>query len=738
VVEQVKLDDFCGESLGEERKEKKENDEKEQLPRELEFTGNWFIDAGILGFVNLMEEVYGWSLKELQERIKENPEVVYYGYFPFAYLFRRSIISGVHKLQEKLRDMLRRTREKKSKIDEKIEKKKENLDNTKSPRRKQKMEAQIKELEQQVREFEELITGISNYISLLDRELHSLKREFKTRVEAILKDYNNFIKQYRNSLFTCSEWIYTVLPKNRDGRLNRRLEKILDIAVKLNLIEKNRNEQQILKLLPTDSSFNIYPNANERNFYLYNPPKQDEYVVILYLISLLRNDVENIKLLLGIKWSDKDEEHIMKRISKFLELCKKSNLEYPKILVYMEELIESGFSKNKAIKMFFQKYKVSQEAQENLKAFLEEIYQNFRDVINRRGCLITYEVMPDSTINPFLLSPSEFSNISYTQLPTIKDIAMLLPNGFPPYILYLTFFDAFLRIYEGNTVLNIMFYTSELTVSYSINKRMKTKMKFLNISTKRRSLFDITWSAIIDELIETKSYFSLENMYLIEFENIEKLKLKGVEYIGISKLQASVIIEDSIREALNTSLKIGKDQQSSIWVLEEFIKNKSLYELILKYVHYRLGTHNGRDIYRKVSLYSLAIDAKIKENNEIDLFSSKFFRGYRSLVDEIKDCYSLLNRNANSISKLFGSQEERMKFSYSLMSALKKRNRITFINILLKKFLENSGEKEISYLNKFVFENIVSNDISWENYALALIVGILSFGGDVSGDKSNE
>jgi len=23
---------------------------------ELEFTGNWFIDAGILGFVNLMEE----------------------------------------------------------------------------------------------------------------------------------------------------------------------------------------------------------------------------------------------------------------------------------------------------------------------------------------------------------------------------------------------------------------------------------------------------------------------------------------------------------------------------------------------------------------------------------------------------------------------------------------------------------------------------------------------------------
>jgi len=56
----------------------------------LQFTGNWFIDAGILGFVNLMEEVYGWDLDTLQEKIKENGELVYYGYFPFAYLFYQS------------------------------------------------------------------------------------------------------------------------------------------------------------------------------------------------------------------------------------------------------------------------------------------------------------------------------------------------------------------------------------------------------------------------------------------------------------------------------------------------------------------------------------------------------------------------------------------------------------------------------------------------------------------------
>ncbi|MBI2139264.1 hypothetical protein HYU13_06755 [Candidatus Woesearchaeota archaeon] len=36
---------------------------QETVNKPLQFTGNWFIDAGILGFVNLMEEVYGWDLE---------------------------------------------------------------------------------------------------------------------------------------------------------------------------------------------------------------------------------------------------------------------------------------------------------------------------------------------------------------------------------------------------------------------------------------------------------------------------------------------------------------------------------------------------------------------------------------------------------------------------------------------------------------------------------------------------
>lgn len=105
---------------------------------------------------------------------------------------------------------------------------------------------------------------------------------------------------------------------------------------------------------------------------------------------------------------------------------------------------------------------------------------------------------------------------------------------------------------------------------------------------------------------------------------------------------------------------------------------------MLKHVSYCLREKNERNIQKKTSLYALAIDAKIKENNEIDLFSNRFLEGFRSLVNEIKDCYSIINSCAINISQLFDSEEERRQVCYSLISALKKKNRIAFANILLK------------------------------------------------------
>jgi hypothetical protein len=58
----------------------------------LYFTGNWFIDCGILGFVNIMEEFYEWDVDKLNEKIDENHKLVYFGYFPLAFIYNN--ISG--------------------------------------------------------------------------------------------------------------------------------------------------------------------------------------------------------------------------------------------------------------------------------------------------------------------------------------------------------------------------------------------------------------------------------------------------------------------------------------------------------------------------------------------------------------------------------------------------------------------------------------------------------------------
>ena len=87
----------------------------ESKNNKLEFTGNWFIDAGILGFVNLMEEVYGWDLGELQKRIDENEELVYYGYFPFAYLFYYSKIRKHDSEIKEIKSNIKKEKEKHTK-----------------------------------------------------------------------------------------------------------------------------------------------------------------------------------------------------------------------------------------------------------------------------------------------------------------------------------------------------------------------------------------------------------------------------------------------------------------------------------------------------------------------------------------------------------------------------------------------------------------------------------------------
>ncbi|MDK2954466.1 MAG: hypothetical protein PWP49_533 [Thermococcaceae archaeon] len=562
------------------------------MGEELRFTGNWFIDAGILGFVNLMEEVYGWDLEELQRRIKNDPEKVYYGYFPLAYLFYNSSYSAYLKQISDLRKKLSEITAKLRQVDTKILELNKELSQSDEKNKKK----VIVKIEKQNKEKEKLETNLNEIIEKINEQENAFIKE-KTKLQKISPSL---------------------------------VDKILQDA-------ENRFENILNELKSAIGHYDLQLPKDHRNFFLYNP-KKDAVTAIKYLYWLLKNDEERLTEIKG-------------------------------------------------------------------------------------GKTPTYEITPDSTINPFLYSPVEFSNVSYTKPLTVKQITQMAPAGMPAYAIFLSFFRAFQWV-SGSY---IMIYTPELESCYGINKKLKIR---LQSSSNNIGIFKITWSAIIDEIVETKAKFSLENLYIIEFENIENQKLKGVEYIGIPKLHASIILDDDIRDAVNTSIRVD---DSNIWLLGEFIKQKPLYPLINKHVWTTLN--NGYLDWR-ASLYALAIDAVLKiEETSKAIFSPVFFDRPRRAAVQVKDFYKEMAYGAKALEGL-SSEINGENLIHPLFSALRKRNRNAFVNILLKAFLQAKQKDKVATINNYMFKHILNKDYSWENFALALVIGLVGGGG--SEPPSNE
>ncbi|MBE8538706.1 hypothetical protein [Geoglobus acetivorans] len=554
---------------------------------ELRFTGNWFIDAGILGFVNLMEEVYGWDLEELQRRIREEPEVVYYGYFPFAYLFYHSKVRSVYREITNTRKTIQDLKKKRSNRLEELSKlsKKEKGLSKKEIKKIEKLESEIELIDKNLAKLERHI--LDNL-----RKLEAEKTKLKSDLFELFKKNPDFFDQ--------------------PDKFKPSIEKLIE-------------------------GFDLNLPADHRNFFLYNP-KKDLHTSYVYLKLLLQERFDELY-------------HFVAKLS-------------------------------------------SKKKKEGL----------------------SYEIYPDSTINPFLYSPGEFPNLGYTMPSSIKDIKHGLKLRIPVYLLLLSFSNAFTTI-SGRY---IMFYVNEIWMAYAINKRIK---KYIEKLGENISIFKVTWMSIIDELVECKAQFSLENMYLIEFGGIDNQKLTDVEFIGIPKLQAYLLLDDYIRESFNVYLSVN-DGDKQVWVLEEFIKGRPLYPLILRHVEHCL-TNNLRVNYR-TSVYALCIDAKIREHQSTsELFGESFLTNYRQILWDVKDAYRSIGGYVQTVRQILGKDD-----CLQLIAAIRKGNKVSFVNYVLKKFLEKSHRNV-----GFIFRNIVNNDISWENYALSLVVGVL---GGVSENDSGE
>ena len=612
---------------------------QEGIQHQIDFTGNWFIDIGILGFINLMEEVYGWDLDELRKRIKNEPENVYYGYFPFAYLYKWCSDKNEN-VDKELVSLLAINLEKSV------------------------LQNQTEALLNYVwfKYICKLFTNlwVENKLEIIhEKDMYDKKNKLK-------KQFNYTNSQKYLQLIREREKIIDELQKNH-------LEEIKEILKNKKLNEIGYDE--IKCLINIDLNNISYPTI---------PDKVKELIA---KIKETHSDIENF---LKEEWNKIIQtENIDKKDSHFYRLP-----------------IDSGFYKN------FLFFNNSAGNLEQKQSFHHMICSNFdkEEVLDRI----------DKTINKFLPSESEFINISYTKLSTT-----IFKNQYEYIFVYLICFTYGIENYKNLGY--VVFYSNDLAFTYSVNKKLKLYKEKIKVSTHTNKIFKVTWQQIIDFLVEYKSTWSLENMYIISYQSLDNQFQKGVRYIGIHKLQASLLLDDKIREALNTRIKCknASDEGDRCWLLEEFIQGKPLYPIILN--HINLTLTSDENFNWTSCLYGLLVDAYIANfrGKNKTIFSDNFFDNYKALVKEIKEEVRITTFFSSLISNISDEIDTRKRVARELYTALCGKDKKMFLNILLKNLNENTKLSSNINFQKWILEKIIANDTSFEMHCLILVMSLL-------------
>jgi hypothetical protein len=599
----------------------------------LQFTGNWFIDAGILGFVSLMEAVYGWDLEKIEEKIAKDPRKIYYGYFPFAYLYKW--LSD--RSQEVNHELI------------------------------VKIKAELEEKD--FKSNEDLFDFIWwNFICELFKDSWAKDKSkliYKNnayKINKIKKEYD-----YRNTQ------IYLQKIEEREKIINEIQKKYANEVKKILKKEKIEDKEDIEKLIEIkDKSI---PNDLDKLIELLKEKHFD-------IINFLKKEWEN-NVLKAQKFTEEE--------SRFYRIP-----------------VDSGFYKN------FLFFNFQRGHLEQKRSFFDMVSYNVRNEEMLQKI--------DKTVNKLLPSEDEFSNISYTKFssePFINQIKYL-------FVYLLCFIYSF---EEYKNLGHVLFYSPDLKFSYIVNKKLKLHKKKIEDSRDPNAIFKFTWQQIINLLVEYKSSWSLENMYIISYQRLDNQAQENVEYIGISKLQASILLDDIIREMLNKRVEYRriKNNFERKWVLEEFIKGKSLYSIIFNHVKLVLDKEINLSYYS--SFYSLIVDAKILELREQKeskkLFSENYFNNYKALVNEIKEEIRFTSYKASLIREISKDSAYRERLARELLGALEGEDKTMFLNILLKDLNEEKQLCKNVNFNSWIFEKIVLNDISWKNYALILVTHLL-------------
>lgn len=605
----------------------------EGLLNDLKFSGNWFIDAGILGFVNLMEEVYGWNLGELQAKINENEKLVYYGYFPFAFIY-------------------------------------DNL-------------------------------GIDNisYADLLKKRWVELKNKSDAK-----EIFGLFWKEAIH-VAVCPIWISNKLfdkeglrkPEslNKKGKKKTKEEYNDEILLqKLRKIwmhiDRLKSSPDVLELLTKDKVFSV-KNGNKKD------GSKRELLVKEADITALPNHFSSYSANAEIKQSLSEIYEIYYNLNKYLEkMWFDINKEETSNKKFFRIPLKVGSFTN------FLMFNTSSDYWDQQNKFFSTISINPKE--NELRSI-------KKSVNKLLISPEEFTNELYCDFIPVQ----ILKESFQYLFVYILCSQRCFRSVAGKRML---YYTNDLDTTNKIFQEIRL---ILNRS-QQTSLFSQPWKNIFNILYEKKALWCVKSMYIINFGKYNNQNYESVSYLSISTLNSIIILDDTILENINKVLPCNKYRRESIFLMELLLNERPLFPFIFEHIE-RVISDDKVYLASSTSLYALMIDAnKQKLGVNHRHFQPDFFKGYPSLIEDIKKDVSYNSYAGNALSDLFSDEKD--TFVYRLLSAIKGKNKNIFLNTVCLFLIQKEDYSRVEIICSYLMKKIIQDEC-WQCYALALILPVV-------------
>lgn len=352
----------------------------------------------------------------------------------------------------------------------------------------------------------------------------------------------------------------------------------------------------------------------------------------------------------------------------------------------------------------------------------------------------------EGTINKLTVGFNDYPNIFYAK-PEITSFISTENNLHIPLICHFKAYNE--KKLAGKYY---FFYSADINFCFSVNRKLQTIIKNVGDSEK---LLNVTWQAVFDALYEHKSDWALQNMYLVSYSTINnQQRFENVEFIGLSKVNAAIITNDTIRENLNeavfTSLKFKNDgwlnegESAKKWLIQEVINNSSLLDLIFRILSIhaapkKLKENPNRFIVHRnkmIMTLSVCIHKITLSKTEMQAFRGDIFyqnTKFKNLPKKIIETDKLIKNHNRLYYSLFLNEEmkktvqeekkEQAEFGY-LVRLIKRKEINLFTNFIIQKLLKAANSKgnqtAKNFLTSFLFRHIVNNPL-WQYYALGLI-----------------